>query len=373
MKWGTMVAAASVRALRQFIVKLHSRCNLRCDYCYVYESVDKRWRTQPTSMSRPTIDSAIRRIAEHVRRYEPADVDIVLHGGEPLLAGHRKIEYLLDSARRQIGVHCRIRCTLQTNGVLIDERYLDLFDEWDVRIGVSLDGDVTAHDRHRRAYDGAGTYKQVMAALEKLRERQLLAGLLCVVDLRNDPAATYETLLRFHPPMVDFLLPHGNWSTPPPRLATGGTPYADWLAAVFDRWYRAGERETRVRQFDEIINVLFGGPSLVEGVGRDPARMVVIQTDGGIEHSDVLSTAFEGAAATGLNVAEHSFDELRPLVLPVSDVCESCSLHRVCGGGLPAHRYRDGTGFANPSVYCADLYRLISHIRRTLAADLAVL
>jgi len=28
---------------------------------------------------------------------------------------------------------------------------------------------------------------------------------------------------------------------------------------------------------------------------------------------------------------------------------------RTCGGGLYAHRYRSGLGFANPSVYCADL------------------
>lgn len=361
--------------MRQFIIKLHSRCNLVCDYCYVYESVDKRWRAQPMSMPLATIDWTVRRIAEHVRRHQPSTVDIVLHGGEPLLAGHEKIEYLLRAAGREVGEQCGVRFVVQTNGVLVDGRYMDLFDEWSVQVGVSLDGDGTAHDRHRRARDGSGSYDQVEAVLRQLADRRLLAGLLCVVDLRNDPLTTYEALLAFQPPMVDFLLPHGNWSTPPPGLGDRprGTPYGDWLMSVFDRWYGAREREVRVRRFDEIINVLLGGSSQVEGVGGTTTQMVVIQTDGAIEHSDMLSTTFEGAAATGLNVVQHSFDAVRTMRLPVSQVCANCSLYRKCGGGLPVHRYRHGAGFDNPSVYCADLYKVIRHIHRRLAHDLASL
>jgi uncharacterized protein len=46
-------------------------------------------------------------------------------------------------------------------------------------------------------------------------------------------------------------------------------------------------------------------------------------------------------------------------------------VHRVCGAGHYAHRYRPGTGFRNPSVYCADLRRLIGHVRDRMATDLA--
>jgi len=50
--------------------------------------------------------------------------------------------------------------------------------------------------------------------------------------------------------------------------------------------------------------------------------------------------------------------------------CRACPVHPVCGGGLYAHRYRQGTGFLNPSVYCPDLLTLISHIRDQMRADL---
>ena len=32
---------------RQFIVKMHSRCDLSCEYCYMYEMADSSWRTRP--------------------------------------------------------------------------------------------------------------------------------------------------------------------------------------------------------------------------------------------------------------------------------------------------------------------------------------
>jgi uncharacterized protein len=44
-----------------------------------------------------------------------------------------------------------------------------------------------------------------------------------------------------------------------------------------------------------------------------------------------------------------------------------------CGGGLYPHRYRSGSGFRHPSVYCADLMRLITHVRDRVGADLNLL
>src|SRR4029077_9200606 len=108
---------------------------------------------------------------------------------------------------------------------------------------------------------GRGSHLAVTAGLRWLnqdRYRHLFNGLLCVIDLQNDPVATYEALLAFAPPKVDFLLPHGTWESPPPgRLPDKAeTPYADWLIAIFDRWY--GQPRTQIRLFVEIIRLLLG-------------------------------------------------------------------------------------------------------------------
>jgi len=213
-----------------------------------------------------------------------------------------------------------------------------------------------------------------------MKRPSIYSGLLCVIDLRADPIATYEAMLEFGPPVIDFLLPHGNWSAPPPgRPNSAAAPYAEWLIAVFDRWYGAASRETKVRLFDEIIHLLLGGKSATEAVGLTPTSLVVVETDGSIEQSDSLKSAYDGAAATGLHIVRDSFDAA--LWLPqvaatqlgldaLSTECLACPVRQICGAGLYAHRYRAGSGFRNRSVYCQDLYALIMHVRTQLISDL---
>jgi uncharacterized protein len=365
---------------REFIVKVHSRCDLSCDYCYMYEAADQSWRKQPRAMSAETAALTAARIGEHARSHRPDRIMLILHGGEPLLAGRDLMSGLVTATRRAAGSAVTVDASVQTNAVGLDDAYLSLFDRLGIRIGVSLDGDSVAHDRHRRFASGRGSYAAVVTSLRRLQRFQhLFSGLLCAIDLRNDPIATYEALVAFDPPRIDFLLPHGTWARPPPGRVPDAarTPYADWLITVFDHWYPAPR--TQVRLFEEIMQLLLGGHSDVEAVGLAPARMVVIETDGSIEQADTLKIAFDGAPATGLHLCRDSLDAA--LLLPeiaarqlgvrgLSAQCQACRLHRVCGGGLYAHRYRSGTGFANPSVYCPDLMRLIDHIHSRMRADL---
>ncbi|GII81183.1 radical SAM protein [Sphaerisporangium rufum] len=375
----------SPHPFRNFVLKIHSRCDLACDYCYMYQAADQGWRSQPRVMSRALVRRVAERIAEHARAHALPHVNVVLHGGEPLLAGHRHLGFAATALREALPPAVGLRVSVQTNGMLLDEEHLRLFARLGVRVGVSLDGDQDAHDRHRRRADGRGSHARAVAAVRRLAEgpyREIFGGLLCTVDPRNDPVRTYEALLAHRPPAIDFLLPHGNWTAPPPGRASGSpaTPYADWLIAVFDRWYDAPVRETGVRSFEAIVHLLLGGTVALEGLGLSPMRCVVVETDGAIEQGDALKTAYPGATATGLHVATASFDAALRLpavaarqlgAAALAADCARCPVRRVCGGGHYAHRYRAGSGFANPSVYCPDLYRLIGHVRHRLAADVA--
>lgn len=370
-------------AFRQFVLKLHSRCDLACDHCYVYTMADQRWRDLPRTMRQGVLDATAHRIGEHARAHRLDRVSVILHGGEPLLAGPARIEAAVSAIRHGCAP-VPVRLTVQTNATRLDETYLRLFDRLDVRLSISLDGDRAAHDRHRRGPDGQGSHARVETALRRLTTGypHLFNGLLCTVDLRNDPIATYLSLLAHQPPTIDFLLPHGTWSAPPPERTADPrrTPYARWLISIFDRWYHAPGPPVRIRLFDEIIQVLLGGASRLAGVGLSPVVVAVVQTDGAIEMDDTLAAAHSGAARTGLHVRRDPFDAA--LDLPavraqqnaseaLCATCDACDLRRVCGGGLRTHRYRAGNGFDNPSVYCPDLYALIGHIRQTVRRDLA--
>jgi uncharacterized protein len=372
------LTAEPATTVRQIVLKLHSRCNLSCRYCYVYESVDQTWRQRPVVMSPDLVARMAERIGEHVSRHGLGSIDLILHGGEPLLAGHRAVAGALATIRAAVPAGTAVRFSVQTNGVLLDDAYLDLFHRYAVRVGVSIDGDAAANDRNRRYANGRGSHDRVAAGLGLLtrpEHRDLYAGLLCTIDLRNDPIEVYRALRGFDPPALDLLLPHGNWSNPPPRPAGTGT-YADWLIAVFDTWYAEPEETTRIRLFESIISRLLGGPSGTEAIGGDVPGIVTVETDGTYEQSDALKTAAEGLAGTGLDIGAHSLDDVLGYLAEAAPVrlaaaCRACPVGRVCGGGLRAHRYDATTLFDNPSVYCADLLRLITHIGDRVRADLA--
>jgi uncharacterized protein len=325
-----------------------------------------------------------RRIAEHASTHRLATVRVALHGGEPLLAGRNLLDQTASTIRRELPRTVELDLRIQTNGVLLDEQFLEVFAAHGIQVGVSLDGNAAQHDRHRFGPTGRGSHADTVRAIRLLnrpKHRDRYAGLLCVIDIAHDPVAVYEALLELDPPLVDFLLPHGNWSAPPPGRITGdpNTPYADWLIAVFDRWYGAPRQETAVRLFGEIINLLLGGRSRVEQVGASPVGYLVIDTDGSYQQDDSLKSTRPGEPETGLNVFEHSVDDVlrhpavharqRGIDLLAED-CQNCALVRVCGGGDYPHRFHAETGFANPSVYCPDLQRLIRHVAGRVRADL---
>ena len=361
----------------QVVLKVHSRCDLACDHCYVYESADQSWRGRPLVMSDAVASQAARRIAEHVTRHGLGRVEVVLHGGEPLLAGAARLRRIITTLDDALGNICQLDLRVHTNGVLLDEEICSLFAEYGVSVGISIDGDRAANDRHRRFRDGRSSYGKVVRAIGLIRTgrfRHLYGGLLCTIDTANDPVAVYDALVALRPPRIDFLLPHATWDDPPARDLAADSQYADWLIAIFDRWQAAGY-PVRIRTFESVMSTLAGGQSQTEALGLAPSRLVVIETDGAYEQVDSLKVAFDGAPATGLDVFRHSLDLVgqhagiaarQQGLGGLCQACQECPVVSSCGGGLYTHRYRSGTGFANPSVYCADLLKLITHIRRRL-------
>jgi uncharacterized protein len=370
---------------RQFVLKVHSRCNLACTYCYVYRSPDQTWRLRPTRMSEATVRHTARRVAEHVRTHQLQRVEIALHGGEPLLVGDTFLDLLAQEFASALPVGAELSISVQTNATLLDEAMLDSLAQNGIRVGVSLDGGPDVHNARRGRPAGGGSYDDVRRGLTLLASppyRHLFAGLLCVVDPSSDPVATYDHLAAWEPPVLDFLLPHANWSAPPRRAGAGasGVSYAGWLITAFDRWYGAPRCETSVRLFDEIIRGVLGQPSRIESVGLSPVGHIVVETDGTIEQVDALKSAYHGAAYTGLHVRDDPFDTalLTPHVAArqigvaaLADQCQRCDVRDICGGGYYPHRYLSGDGFRNPSVYCEDLGDLIRHVRRRVREDLA--
>lgn len=369
-------------AIDQFVLKVHGGCNLACDHCYVYEHADQSWRDKPRTMSPEVVAQAAMRIAEHGRIHQVPVVRISLHGGEPLLLGTKRLREIAATLRDVIGGEFRLGLQVQTNGVMLNERFCRMFDELGIQVGVSLDGDRTANDRHRRYASGRSSHAGVLRGLELLRRsefRHLYGGILCTVDLANDPVAVYEALLAESPPRMDFLFPHATWENPPPRRDDSPSPYAAWLGRIHSRWLADGT-PVPIRLFEALTAASRGEPSGSEAVGLRPVTLAVVDTDGSWEQADSLKTAYAGAPATGMSVFTHSLDSLmsHPGIAARNErhaelcaTCMDCPVVRTCGGGLYAHRYSSARGFDNPSVYCADLMVLATEVPAAQAGHVA--
>src|ERR1700678_1636134 len=131
-EWSATLDVAGLRArgqrpvpFREFVLKVHSRCDLACDYCYMYEKADQGWRSQPRLMSAGVVEATVARIAGHAEAHGLESVRGVLHGGEPLLAGAAFVENLARRVRTAMPAGTRADLVIQTNGTRLDGPMFD--------------------------------------------------------------------------------------------------------------------------------------------------------------------------------------------------------------------------------------------------------
>jgi radical SAM/SPASM domain FxsB family protein len=367
--------ATAPQPLTTFILKVAGRCNIDCDYCYMYNHADQSWKRRPKLLAVDVVELIARRIARHASAHALSEVRVILHGGEPLLYGPERTSRLCAAIRGEVGEDTSVRFAMQTNGTLLSRRWLPVLREHEITVSFSLDGPAVDNDLHRRDRRGGSTHAAALRGVALLRDElpEALDGVLCVVDLRANPERVYGHLAELGFRGMDFLLPHATHDQPPPRPPEWSHPaYGRWLARVFDAWAAGDRYRHSIRIFEHIIGLTIGHEHSVEYLGLAPVDLVVVESDGAIEAVDTLKVAYDGAADLGLHVGEHDFDAAlsHPAVAArqsgleeLSGTCRDCADVSVCGGGYLPHRFAAKTGFRNPSVYCEDLRFIIHHVQ----------
>ncbi len=363
-------------ALSPFILKVASRCNLNCSYCYVYNKGDTSWRRRPALMSEATFDATIERIATHCRRSGQRSVQISFHGGEPTLMRPAKFAAMCAKARDRLSPIVNVGLSIQTNGTRLDERWIDILREHEVQIGISLDGPQDTHDRFRVDHKGRGSYDSVARGIERLNDAGVAFGILSVVQPGADPLRTHRHFISLGCRSIAYLFPAETYETVGPiRRRFGPTPCADFLIPVFDEWWEHSTIDVRIREFWEMSRAVLGGASRLDSIGNPAIRFLSVETDGSIHGLEKLRTCEDGMTNTELTVHDADFLDIARLStlhaevmqgVPLPTGCRACPERLTCGGGYLSTRYSRERGFDNPSVWCADLLALFTHIRRRL-------
>lgn len=371
------MAAARITS---FLVKLASRCNLDCDYCYVYHHADQGWRSMPRLLSAESRGAFTARLADYAREVGLKRAAVIYHGGEPLLAGADSIVDFTRDLRSAVGSGVELEVGLQTNGLLLTDEVLDALGSERIAVSLSLDGPKEVNDLHRTTRRGRSSFDKVEAALERLKKRpDTFAGVIAVIDADVPPRTLFEFFAGHEPPKLDFLLPDSHHDRLPPGRAGDPGRYERWLIEAFDLWFDEYP-QLPVRTFEALLDAIMGLNSGTDAFGLGDVSLITIETDGTYHDLDVLKVVGDGATRLDGSVHDKPIADVAasPAITAhrrlltregLSATCRDCEVVDICGGGSVPHRYGRGS-FDNPTVYCREMKALIAHVRRRLEGGL---
>ncbi len=334
-------------------------CNLRCAYCFYADEMGKRQQASFGIMSRHTLAAVLRKTLAQA----DGPVNLMFQGGEPTLAG-------LDFFREAVAL-CRegnrkrlpVQFSLQTNGILLDDRWAEFLKENHFLVGLSLDGTEGIHDGCRVDPEGRGTFLRVMEAVKLLQKHQVEFNILTVVTRQT--AGNGGRIYRFFREQglvwqqyIPCLDPLGE-----ARGAQGYslTPekYEHFLKALFDNWYRdiSAGKFCYNRYFENLVAILLGAqPESCGMVGRCSVQYVV-EADGSVYPCDfyvldsmrlgnLVTDSFEtiDQARRELGFLEKSFQ--------IHEKCRSCRWYPLCRGGCRRDREQED-GSLGLNYFCA--------------------
>ena len=361
--------------ISQLLVKVASRCNIDCSYCYWFR--DAAVYDKPKLMSADVLHRLLQRIEEHVAKNSLIDFPIILHGGEPLLWGSENFHRIAEACEAITSrTGCEIPIAVTTNGILIDEEWLNCFEARNISVAISLDGPAHIHDVHRRTFQGTGTHAAVDRAARMLVSRDIGVSALAVCNPAYQPKQYVDFFAECGISNYDIMIPDATVDEKPPSIAS-------FYNALFDLWLEANRSTptVNIRIIADMITALLSNNSPTEGVGHKPIELCTVMTDGSVEAHDVLRIAGDGFTNTRFNIFDHAIDEVRneprwkaarDASINLCETCRQCKFMNACGGGYLPHRFSKKNGYDNPSVYCGDLYSMFENMQSVLESHLYV-
>lgn len=206
-------------------------CNMRCRYCYAPPMTD-------AGMSLPTGLQAM----DFGLRLTQGSCGIVFFGGEPLLQRELLLDLVRHARMRQRLGEGQFHFKITTNGLLLDDAFLEQAVRDEIMIAMSFDGIREAHDAHRRAPDGTGTFSLLLPRLQRLLERKPYSNIIMVVnpDTVRHMAKSVEFLFDMGVRYLVLALNYaGNWQQE--HLEILREQYV-CLARRYVRWTLAGRK-----------------------------------------------------------------------------------------------------------------------------------
>lgn len=342
----------------------------------MYNLGDDSYKKQPKFMNEDTIDSVIEKAKIYIIKNQLKSFNFLFHGGEPLLMEKNRFLGLLQKLKaiEKELKDLHISFSIQTNGLLLDEEWCSILFQNKVEIGISIDSTEESHNKYRVDHKGNGSYETVKKAIDLVKKITKRADVITVMDVDENPIKVYGSLKNLKVDSVNFLIKdftHNNF--PYKDTLDYNQPYADFLIALFDLWFEDKEK-FEMPLFVGYINVILGFANF-DDVNSNELKSLIIETNGEIEPIDSLKSCGQEFTKTNSNIKDNELEAIFDSSLgnlyfnesmKVCSQCADCPIFEICLGGRLVHRFDKENGFDNPSVYCEDMVKFISHIQNRL-------
>lgn len=336
-------------------------CNINCSYCYLPRRDDR---------SKLGVED-IRRIFQSLLTFPTISdqVTVVWHAGEPLVLGSKYYDAAFSVVRELCPQNLAIEHSFQTNGMLINDEWCDLFKKWDVGVGVSVDGPKEIHDATRKTRAGKGTHDKVLAGIGCLQRRNIPFYVISVLtkSAMLQPDSMFAFYQRLGIQDVGFNIDEKEGIN---KASSFEHDFDEQLvASFFERLTELMEAQRFPIAIRELETILFSIRFMETSRPSNeqiPFGIITIDVSGNVytfspELAGYSSKEFSTFAIG--NIFEHDFEQLkRSAVLAkmadqiregISACKAECQYFPVCHGGAPSNKlFENGTFASTETLYC---------------------
>ncbi len=325
-----------------------ANCNMDCKYCFYKCLSSHREEYSKGFMKEETLETLVREAIA----YADGSLTFAFQGGEPTLAGRDFFQKAVELQQKYNNKKLQIENTIQTNGLLIDEKWARFLGEHRFLVGLSLDGPKKMHDRYRKDAAGQDTFARIMHSVQLLEQYQVDYNVVTVVtnDTAKQASFLYKFWKRNHYPFVQFIpcmdeIKRQDGTQERSIYAVEPEQYGKFLCELFDLWYAdfaAGETMD-IRMFSNLAQMAAGYPAEECGMNGCCNCYFVVEGDGSVYPCDFycmdewkLGTVNDGFVQMKTSEKAKAFVEASR---PVCAACQECPHFSLCRGGC--RRWRE--------------------------------
>jgi uncharacterized protein len=328
---------------RLIILQPTPYCNINCSYCYLGRRDDKRL------MSREIIEALREKLFRRLARQSCPIV--VWHAGEPTAAPIEWYDHaydrLLDVAPVNTGF------AMQSNGIAIDDRWIELLKRTNTNISLSIDGPQRFHDARRRTRNDKPTWELALRALKRLQKAGFDPSIITV--LHPDGLACPEEYYAFYRShgitQISFSIDELEGANKASSFSGRDfkSEITTFLISILEFAYSDGF-PLQVREIERVAQRL-AGIELTGNEQVEPWASLVVAADGSVS---TFSPEFMEMAAPYYdnfvfgNILDDELEDCarspafrradREIALGVETCKENCRYFAICGGGSPVNK-----------------------------------